>query len=383
MPPAALRFRRPWWTKAASAMANWPPTWDRLLLLPALVVGFTVHELAHALVAYLLGDTGQVARKRLSLNPLRHVSVPGMVAFMLLGIGWAKPVSVDTARFTMRNQAFGFFLVSVAGSLSNLVVSLAAVAGVSVLAAVVGSAAGVPWMEVVRYLTADQVGLDRHGLAVALSSYMVSVNLVLALFNLIPLPPLDGFNALMGLVGAVRSARARGSAVRPASSLAPAAGPGEDRRSPAEIHFQIALVYHQEGQLDEAIARYRQALGHEQALSLAHYNLGLAYWAKGRADLAAQALKAAGQAADPVLRAKAEQCLRELAAAGDGQDAVPPPLASPPAAVDGRRAVEPLDPVVRRRLWLRLILGTAGFAVAAGVAFVYVAMVTLAAFVGG
>jgi len=367
-------------------MLDWPPTWDRLLLLPALVVGFTVHELAHALVAYLLGDTGQVARKRLSLNPLQHVSVVGMVAFMLLGIGWAKPVSVDTRRFTMRNQAFGLFLVSVAGSLSNLMLSLAAVAALTVIALIVASAAGVSWVEVVRYLTAENVALDRHGLAVSLSSYMVSVNLVLALFNLIPLPPLDGFNALMGLIGAVRSSADRRRGLRQAPAPATAEQPSQDRRSPAQIHFDIGLSYHQEGQLDEAIARYRQALGHEQGLSLAHYNLGLAYWAKGRPDQAAQAFKAAAQSTDPSLRAEAERCLREVDQAHTARvDEVPlpPPLASPPAPEDYPRSADPLDPTVRRRLWLRLILGTAGFLLLTVGAFLFVTTVSLAAFTAG
>ena len=71
---------------------HWPPTWATLLLLPALFVAFTVHELSHALVAYLLGDTSQVERQRLSLNPLRHVSWVGLVVFLLFGFGWAKPV---------------------------------------------------------------------------------------------------------------------------------------------------------------------------------------------------------------------------------------------------------------------------------------------------
>ena len=62
-------------------LIHWPPSLSTLLLLPALFVGFTVHELAHALVAYLLGDTSQVEKKRLSFNPLRHVSWLGLVVF--------------------------------------------------------------------------------------------------------------------------------------------------------------------------------------------------------------------------------------------------------------------------------------------------------------
>ena len=374
--------------REARATLGWPPTWTRLWLLPALVVGFSVHELAHALVAYLLGDTSQVARKRLSFNPVRHVSVPGMIAFMLLGIGWAKPVSVDAARFRMRNQAFGMFLVSIAGSLSNLLIALASLVGLSLVGFVVGMAAGVPWDDVVRYMVTAEVAFDLHGLVVALSYYMVSVNLLLALFNLIPLPPLDGFNALFSLVAAIRHSAGRGRSPRNLGpSVAAPSQAGEDNRSPAQIHFDIGLEYHRDGQVDEAIARYRQALAHSPGLSLAHYNLGLAYWAKGRPDLAAQALKAAAQGTDLVLRGEAEERLHDLALVQ--QDGVeepvlsPSPLGASPAAASLPPTPVALDPTIRRRLWLRLILGGTGFVVLSVAAWLFVTLVTLSAFAGG
>ena len=93
-------------------LLHWPPNWSTVLLLPALFVGFTVHELAHALVAYLLGDTSQVEGNRLSFNPLRHVSWVGMVVFLLFRFGWAKPVWMDASRFRIKNQAFGMFQVA-------------------------------------------------------------------------------------------------------------------------------------------------------------------------------------------------------------------------------------------------------------------------------
>ena len=107
-----------------------PPSWTTLLYLPALFVGFTVHELAHALVAYLLGDTSQVERKRLSFNPLRHVSWLGMVVFLLFGFGWAKPVWVDPNRFRIENRDFGLFLVSIAGACANLLLAFLAFLGI-------------------------------------------------------------------------------------------------------------------------------------------------------------------------------------------------------------------------------------------------------------
>jgi Zn-dependent protease len=97
-------------------LAPWPLAWSRLLFLPGLFVGFTVHELAHAIVAFSMGDTSQVERNRLSFNPLRHVSWLGLAVFMLMGFGWAKTVAVDPTRFRVKNAAFGMFLVAIAGA---------------------------------------------------------------------------------------------------------------------------------------------------------------------------------------------------------------------------------------------------------------------------
>jgi Zn-dependent protease len=367
---------------------GWPPTWTRLLLLPALVVGFTVHELAHAIVAYLLGDTDQIARKRLSFNPLRHISVPGMIAFMVLGIGWAKPVSVHPARFRMRNQPFGMFLVSISGALANLGTGVVCIFGMIMTGLVVGLGAGVPWADAVRYMVSDKVGFDLHGLVVALSYYMFSVNLLLALFNLIPLPPLDGFSALMSLISAIRLSAKRKSGGGRAVTTAPAiAQTGEATRSPAQIHFDIGLAYHREGKLDEAIARYRQAIAQGEGFALAHYNMGLAYWAKGRPAFAEQALKAATHTADLAVRAEAEKRLQELGAtqtaASEEGVAPPPPLeASPVSQVLAPSAIA-LDPAVKRRLWLRLVLGGTGLILLAIGAWLFVTLATLSALRSG
>ena len=369
-------------------MLGWPPTWTRLLLLPALVVGFTVHELAHALVAYLLGDTSQVARKRLSFNPLRHVSVPGMIAFMILGIGWAKPVSVDHTRFHMRNQPLGMFLVSISGALANLLTGLLAVMGMGLAGFAIGQVAGVSWADVLRYMVSQEVGFDAHGLVVALSYDMFAVNVLLALFNLIPLPPLDGFQALISLitvVGRVLTGQKRTPGSIP---LAPsAARTEEDTRSPAQIHFDIGLEYHRQAQLDEAIARYRQAIAQGEGFSLAQYNLGLAYWAKGRRAFAVNAFKIAGRTSDLALRAEAESRLRELSWAQQdpaAEEISPPaPLESSPAPQALPPAAAALDPAVQRRLWLRLGIGGVALILLAIAAWLLVTLTTLSALSAG
>ena len=181
-------------------LISWPPSWSTVLLLPALFVGFTVHELAHALVAFSLGDTSQVERKRLSFNPLRHVSWVGMVVFLLFRFGWAKPVWVDARRFRIKNRAFGMFLVSIAGATANLLTGLLAFFGMMATVTVVWMVTGSSPVDVMQFLMVSEPGPDAQGVAVALSSYMVLVNLALAFFNLLPFPPLDGFQAAISLV---------------------------------------------------------------------------------------------------------------------------------------------------------------------------------------
>jgi len=379
--------------KRMGDLINWPPSWSTLLLLPALFAGFTVHELAHAFVAFSLGDTSQVERKRLSFNPLRHVSWVGLVVFLLFRFGWAKPVWVDARRFRIKNRAFGMFLVSIAGATANLLTGLLALLGMTVTVMVVWTVTGSSPVEVMQFLMVSEPGPDAQGVAVALSYYMMLVNLLLAFFNLLPLPPLDGFQAAISLVGAIRTAVRRDPAGEPAAQLVGSTGAVGDAvgetgageladRSPARIHFDIGLEYQRAGQLDEAIARYRQATAHDAHFALAYYNLGLAYWAKGRISLAVSAFRAALQSGGPAsIQAQADLRLRELAHAE--QDAVakpgsvPPPLEPPKAAEAAPEALRPLDPAMERRVWLSLLAGGTGMVLLAISAWFYTTAVVL------
>jgi tetratricopeptide (TPR) repeat protein len=144
--------------------------------------------------------------------------------------------------------------------------------------------------------------------------------------------------------------------------VAPAAEEQAPIPSPAEIHLQIALQYHNDGQLDEAIARYRQALAHDPDLALAYYNEGLAYWSKGRFPLAVGAFKAAMRpGADPTVRSQAGLRLRELAQAQREPAAplgpVPPPLEPGGLAEVAVELAPALDPGMVRHQWLRLASG--------------------------
>jgi Zn-dependent protease len=391
-------------------LLHWPPGWSMALLLPALLVGFTVHELAHALVAYLLGDTSQVERHRLSFNPLRHISWVGMVAFLLFRFGWAKPVWMDASQFRIKNQSFGVFLVTMAGSLANLLTGLLALVGITTTAMIVWMSNGADPMDVMLFLMAPDPVLDAQGVAVALSGYMVTVNLSLAFFNLLPLPPLDGFQAMVSLVAAIRTALGHSVAVAPVfRPILPSMGSDDvagrnaagqpatlvaergelaagdvDARSPAQIHFDIGLDYQKAGELDEAIARYRQAVAYDEQFAMAYYNLGLAYWTKGRIPLAVSAFRAALQGSgDMAVQVQAEFRLRELADLDPDLEGdpgpVPPPL-DPGQAVEMVAEASPaLDRAAVRRVWISLAVGGVALAALAFGAWLLVTTVALMA----
>ena len=365
-----------------------------LLMLPALFVGFTVHELGHALVAYLMGDTSQVERRRLTFNPLRHVSWVGLVVFLIFGFGWAKPVRVDASRFHVKNRAFGMFLVSVAGAVANLLAGLAVLAGMVLTVGIALTTTGASALEAWEFLTLRQPGLDAQGMAVALSGYMVWVNLLLALFNLLPLPPLDGFHAVMSLVAMLREGLGReaipGSGPGPAWHLLQPAGKEEvgqgpdsnktDVRRPAQIHFEIGLQYQKSGQLEEAIARYRQATAHDEHFGLAYYNLGLAYWDAGRIQLALSSFRAARAGTDVAIRLQAALRLQELVVAeqnGLGPGLAPDPLEPETVKRQEVDGPEPLDPAVTRRVWLSLATGGAVAVLLGAMAWLYVTSVVM------
>ncbi|NLF32573.1 MAG: hypothetical protein GX591_16990 [Planctomycetes bacterium] len=146
-----------------------------LLLLPGLVIGLSAHEFAHAWTACLLGDGYARRLGRVSLNPLRHVSLLGTLAIFLLPIGWGKPVPINLYNF--RRPRRDYLLTSLAGPAANLLI-------VALCAAVMA-------------LTADPYA---HGdramplirLAYACAKLTAIINILLATLNLLPIPPLDG-----------------------------------------------------------------------------------------------------------------------------------------------------------------------------------------------
>lgn len=151
-----------------------------LLVLP-------LHEAAHAGVAYLLGDDTAARQGRLTISPFAHLDPIGSILIVLTGFGWAKPVPVNPMR--MKKYRAGFALTALAGPVSNL---LAAIAAAFAHAGILATHAG--YEARYDYFINDQI--TPLFCAILLTEFLVAVNVGLAIFNLIPLPPLDGFNVL-------------------------------------------------------------------------------------------------------------------------------------------------------------------------------------------
>lgn len=151
-----------------------------LLVLP-------LHEAAHAGVARLLGDDTAQRQGRLTINPFAHLDLVGSVLIMLTGFGWAKPVPVNPMR--MKKYRAGFALTALAGPVSNLI---AAIVAAFIHEGICATEAG--YNSYFEFYINDNI--TPLFCAAVLMEFLVAVNVGLALFNLIPLPPLDGFNVL-------------------------------------------------------------------------------------------------------------------------------------------------------------------------------------------
>ena len=151
-------------------------------ILAVLVIIFLIlpfHEWAHAQTAYLLGDKGIKQRGRLSLNPLSHIDPVGALAMLFIGFGWAKPVPVDSRYF--KNPKVGMAITAFMGPVANLI---AALAGLFVFHTL--------WCIVPTFFTAGGFG----SYVLAFLQFYIIVNVNLAVFNLPPIPPLDGSKIL-------------------------------------------------------------------------------------------------------------------------------------------------------------------------------------------
>ena len=150
----------------------------QVILIPVIIFALSFHEFSHGWMAYRYGDPTAKNAGRLTLNPMAHLDIFGSLALYLMGFGWAKPVPVDP-RY-LANPKRDMMWIALAGPVSNLIVALVSGILLSVL------------------LRLGLIGSQSPLLMVLIMS--LQINLVLAIFNFIPIPPLDGSRILGGLI---------------------------------------------------------------------------------------------------------------------------------------------------------------------------------------
>jgi Zn-dependent protease len=158
---------------------------ERVMLLIPLLLSLTVHEFFHAWTAWRLGDDTAARMGRLTLNPIAHIDPIGTLLLPLMGVpfGWAKPVPTDVRRIRRGiSMTTGNVLISAAGPASNFALAILSAVAFALL------------------LRFAPDAVSRGGGLYELLGYMVLVNVTLALFNLLPIPPLDGSHVAEALV---------------------------------------------------------------------------------------------------------------------------------------------------------------------------------------
>jgi Zn-dependent protease len=144
-----------------------------IIYVPAIIIALTVHEFSHAWVAYKLGDPTAKAHGRLTFNPLAHLDPIGTIMLIVFRFGWGKPVPINEYNF--KNPVVGMALSSLAGPMSNLVLAFLG-----------------------TFLFHTFVGINSL-LSIALI-YFVLINILLMMFNLLPVPPLDGHKIIRAIL---------------------------------------------------------------------------------------------------------------------------------------------------------------------------------------
>lgn len=147
-----------------------------ILSIPGLLIALTFHEFAHGYAAYRMGDNTARYSGRLSLNPLDHLDIWGTLCLLFFHFGWAKPVPINPANF--RDQKKGIIIVSLAGPFANFLLAFVCAVVCKIL---------------VRFTAASEIAVFFYQVFL----YAEVMNVGLMVFNLIPIPPLDGSKVLM------------------------------------------------------------------------------------------------------------------------------------------------------------------------------------------
>lgn len=147
--------------------------------LPAFLLAVSFHEFSHALVATALGDDTARRNGRLTLNPLAHIDIVGLLFLLIFRIGWANPVPMDEKNF--RYPRLFSVLTALAGPLSNFLLATTAYV-------------------IIKFLPLSILGLGAAKTIVQLLTVLAGVNIMLGVFNLLPIPPLDGSHILIAFL---------------------------------------------------------------------------------------------------------------------------------------------------------------------------------------
>ncbi len=158
-----------------------------ILMTPVILFSLTVHEYSHGKMALLLGDDTAKRLGRLSFNPLRHLDILGVLFFYFVGFGWAKPVPVDPRNFVSPRRDMMY--VAIAGPLSNIALAV----GCSIFICLIPHPI-LPLERGLSSLTAD------FSYLFVILAYGIWINVALAIFNMLPMYPLDGASVLKGMV---------------------------------------------------------------------------------------------------------------------------------------------------------------------------------------
>ncbi|NCD01203.1 site-2 protease family protein [bacterium] len=142
----------------------------------AIFYAISIHEFAHAFFAYKAGDFSQISQDRLTLNPLKHIDFFGFITLLFFGIGWGRPVLIDYNNFKEKNKKFYTFMVSFGGILFNFLSAC--------------------FFALCLKILSGFSFYNSTNLLIIFLIILININIVIAVFNLIPIPPLDGSKIL-------------------------------------------------------------------------------------------------------------------------------------------------------------------------------------------
>lgn len=156
---------------------------ELIYTIPAVLIAIILHEWAHGFISYKLGDPSPKADGRLSLNPLKHLDPIGTLSLLIFHFGWAKPVQVNANYY--KDKKMGMMLTALAGPVMNFIVAFLALAIIFIIA---------KWNA--SFLVTDSIGNYLYNVLI----FTAIMNIGLGVFNLIPIPPLDGSKILFAVL---------------------------------------------------------------------------------------------------------------------------------------------------------------------------------------